>query len=338
MEKHNKIYEKAKEIIKILIKDIAVLTIIYFLTLYKYPYVIYKPGGSIDLSERIKIENANDVTGSYNMNYVTVARGNLPTILASFLIKNWDLKKEEDINISDYDYETSFKIEQYDMKNSQDIATMVAYQKAGKEIKILNQKGIVLYVDKDAKTNLAILDELVSIDGHTYQNLNELKQYINKVDVGKKVNVEVKNAGKTENKYAYIYEKEGQKLIGVSLIDSYNYETNPPIEIVSKKAEAGSSGGLMLTLSIFDKLTEKDYSHGKKIMGTGTIDITGKVGAIGGVKYKMLGANKDKADIFFVPSENYDEALENYQKNKFKFALVKVDTFDDAINYLNNLN
>lgn len=338
MEEHNTIYEKACKIIKVLIKDIFILTIIYFLTLYKYPYVIYKPGGSIDLNGRIKIENAYDVTGSYNMNYVTVTRGNLPTILASFIVKNWDLKKEEEINISDYDYETTFKIEQYDMKNSHDIATMLAYQKAGKEIKILNQKGIILFVDKDANTNLSILDEIVSIDGHTYQNLNELKEYINSIEVGKKVIIKVKNDGKSEEKYAYIYEKDNQKLIGVSLIDSYNYETNPPIEIVSKKSEAGSSGGLMLTLSIFDKLTAKDYSHGKKIMGTGTIDITGKVGAIGGVKYKMLGANKDKADIFFVPSENYDEALETYQKNNFKFALVKVDTFDDAINYLNNLS
>ena len=47
----------------------------------------------------------------------------------------------------------------------------------------------------------------------------------------------------------------------------------------------------------------------------GTIDEDGNVGAIGGVKYKMLGAQKDGADIFFVPKENYDEAKKVYKKN-----------------------
>ena len=85
------------------------------------------------------------------------------------------------------------------------------------------------------------------------------------------------------------------------------------------------------------KLNSKDLSHGKKVMGTGTIDEDGNVGAIGGVKYKMLGAQKDGADIFFVPKENYDEAKKVYKKNNLSFELVMVETFDEAINYLNNL-
>ena len=105
----------------------------------------------------------------------------------------------------------------------------------------------------------------------------------------------------------------------------------------TKASEAGSSGGLMLSLEIYDKLTSKDLSHGKKVMGTGTIDEDGNVGAIGGVKYKMLGAQKDGADIFFVPKENYDEAKKVYKKNNLSFALVMVETFDEAIHYLNNL-
>ena len=67
------------------------------------------------------------------------------------------------------------------------------------------------------------------------------------------------------------------------------------------------------------------------------IDEDGNVGAIGGVKYKMLGAQKDGADIFFVPKENYDEAKKVYKKNNLSFELVMVETFDEAINYLNNL-
>ena len=38
----------------------------------------------------------------------------------------------------------------------------------------------------------------------------------------------------------------------------------------------------------------------------------------------------------FVPSANYEEALGLVKKNNYKFKLVSVSTFDDAISYLDN--
>ena len=43
----------------------------------------------------------------------------------------------------------------------------------------------------------------------------------------------------------------------------------------------------MTALAIYNYLTEEDITHGKTIVGTGTIDINGNVGLIGGVKYKL---------------------------------------------------
>ena len=59
--------------------------------------------------------------------------------------------------------------------------------------------------------------------------------------------------------------------------------------------------------------------------GTGTVDKDGNAGAIGGIYQKVIAANLNKADIFFVPvssmdyeiyskESNYLEALESYQK------------------------
>ena len=157
------------------------------------------------------------------------------------------------------------------------------------------------------------------------------------LDFDDKVTFVVKENGKEKEKYAYVINLEGEKKVGISIVTEYDFESDPKLEMKTKASEAGSSGGLMLSLEIYDKLTSKDLSHGKKVMGTGTIDEDGNVGAIGGVKYKMLGAQKDGADIFFVPKENYDEAKKVYKKNNLSFELVMVETFDEAINYLNNL-
>ena len=120
----------------------------------------------------------------------------------------------------------------------------------------------------------------------------------------------------------------------MSTVLTYEYKTEIPIDVKTKASESGSSGGLMLTLAIYNKLTEEDLTKGQKIVGTGTIDILGNVGEIDGVKYKLLGAEREKAQIFLCPVENYDEALKVKRENKLKIKVKAVKTFDEALTYL----
>ena len=57
----------------------------------------------------------------------------------------------------------------------------------------------------------------------------------------------------------------------------------------------------MFALGIIDKVGSVDLTKGNKIAGTGTIDPTGKVGAIGGIQLKMIAARRDGATIFLAP-------------------------------------
>ena len=92
----------------------------------------------------------------------------------------------------------------------------------------------------------------------------------------------------------------------------------------------------MLSLAIYNAITKEDITKGKTIVGTGTIDINGNVGKIDGVKYKILGANKNKADLFICPKENYEEAIKIKEEHNLDLKIVSVSTFDEAINYLEN--
>ena len=334
----NKIYAYIKKnfSFKEFIINLLIIGITLFLCLYNFPYVIYKPGGTINLNNRILIDNESVDVGNYNMAYVSVSRGNLPTIIASWLIRDWDLKKEKEITITNTDYETTFKIEQVEMLNSIDIAKIVAFKKAEKDITITPKENIIYVVDKQANTDLLPLDEIISYDNIEFTNVAVLKEYINSLNVGDKITINVISDGKEVQKYAYIYEEDGTKLLGIAVYTTYDIITNPEVSISSKTSEAGSSGGLMLTLAIYDSIVEEDLAKNKVIVGTGTINIDGTVGAIGGVKYKMLGANKAKADVFFVPEDNYEEAKAIYDKYNFSFDLVMVKTFDDAISYLSS--
>ncbi|WP_439098319.1 YlbL family protein [Bifidobacterium catulorum] len=71
----------------------------------------------------------------------------------------------------------------------------------------------------------------------------------------------------------------------------------------------GPSAGMMYALGAIDKLTEADETGGRTIAGTGTIDKDGKVGAIGGIRLKMIGARRDGATWFLAPKDNCGEVV-----------------------------
>ena len=74
------------------------------------------------------------------------------------------------------------------------------------------------------------------------------------------------------------------------------------------------------------------------IVGTGTIDLDGNIGSIGGVEYKLKSAVKKKVDLFIVPNDiNYKEALKLKQKYNYNIEIIGVSTFDEVIEYLNNV-
>lgn len=111
---------------------------------------------------------------------------------------------------------------------------------------------------------------------------------------------------------------------------------------IKKLATQGPSGGLLQTLYIYNKLTEFDYSHGLKIGGTGTIDVYGNVGPIGSIRQKVITSIANGIDIFFVPylsesdSDNYIEAMAVLEEFNTDMIIVGVQTFDDAVEYLEN--
>jgi PDZ domain-containing protein len=70
----------------------------------------------------------------------------------------------------------------------------------------------------------------------------------------------------------------------------------------------GPSAGLVFATAIVDKLTPGELTGGKEIAGTGTIDADGRVGPIGGIRFKMDAARHDGATAFLVPAGNCAEA------------------------------
>jgi PDZ domain-containing protein len=84
----------------------------------------------------------------------------------------------------------------------------------------------------------------------------------------------------------------------------------------------------MFALGIMDKVGSTDLTGGKFIAGTGTIDPTGTVGAIGGIQLKMLAARRAGATVFLAPAGNCSDVLGAIPHG---LDVVKVSSLHDAV-------
>ncbi len=334
----NKIYEKIKKFIKENYKFLIFLGCLIFLFYYEFPFIIYKSGGIINLQDRIEIDTKYKEDGSLSMSYVTAIKGTAPFILLSYILPDWDLIPLDEITNED-SYDDVLEVGKEYLNEGIDNAIIAAFNASDYNITITDEINKVMYLSDKAKSDIEINDEIYKIDEVNVKTLDDVKEYVNTLKEKDIVKVYVHHDNKDYERTAEVYkEEDGSLKIGVAFKTLYKYETEIPVKINMKANESGSSGGLMMSLAIYNALTEEDITHGLKIVGTGSINSDGTVEEIGGVKYKVLGAAKKKADIFLCPKENYQEALAIKKKRKLDIEIVEVASLNDAINYLNNLD
>mgnify|MGYP004662899731 FL=1 len=332
----NKYYANIKKIIRENIGFFIIWFVVILLFFIDTPYLIYTPGSYIDLGTRIDADTDNKTSGTFGMAYVSVVKASPIFIGISYLNKNWDLISKDKVKYDDETLKDAEKRDKISMEEAVSNAKIAAFKEASGTYNIDDVHHIITYLDSN-DTELKLFDEIKSVDGITINNLEDIRNVVATKKSGTKMNIEVMRNKKLITVSSSVYEIDGRKILGISLTDVYDVTTNPEVEIKIKSNESGPSGGLMMSLSIYNSLVSKDISKCKKIIGTGTIDVNGNVGEIGGVKYKLIGAVKNKADVFLCPKENYEEAVKVAKDNNYGIKIVAVSTLKEAIEELENL-
>lgn len=325
---------KIKRFIKENYRFLLLMILIVLFFNIRLPYYIMAPGGTINITDRVVMEDyKKDNNGSINMLYVSEYEGTPASILMAKL-RNYDIESNKERQISNESVKEINRRNTIMRDNSLDIATMVAYRESGKEITIKEKKNIVIARTLD--NGLEVGDIILSVDGMSCDDVSEIKKVINRKEEGEYVTFKILRNNKEKEIKSKIVLSENTKVVGVVIITEYDYDISPKIDIKFKNSESGSSGGLMLTLTIYNAINDEDIIKNRKIAGTGTISSDGTVGEIDGVKYKIMGAAREKVDVVFVPTANYEEAVMVNNKYKYNLNIVRVDSFKETIEYLKN--
>jgi PDZ domain-containing protein len=183
------------------------------------------------------------------------------------------------------------------------------------------------------------------VDGKEFPSSETFIEYVSKKQAGDLVTFTYLRNKKTNEVSLPLktFKEDNTKIgIGISLVDDKEIIVKPKVNVKTDEI-GGPSAGLMFSLEIYNQLIKEDLTRGYQIAGTGTIDEEGNVGPIGGIEQKIVAADKAGAEIFLAPNEkgakdsNYLVAVKTAKDIHTKMKIIPVDTFDEAVQYLEKL-
>lgn len=128
-------------------------------------------------------------------------------------------------------------------------------------------------------------------------------------------------------------EQPSKAILDIQVIDNLTMDIPYLIHFHSFAIhEGGGSHGAILTFALVNQLTPEDMTYGNRVAGTGTINIDGFIGEIGGIKQKAYSVERAGADVFFVPHTQYEAA----QEGATDLNIVPVQHINDILSWLKN--
>lgn len=331
-----KILNYFKEELKTNYKFYIVYVVLLSLLFINFNYYVYSPGGLEDLTDRIEVSDSYDSKGSFNLTYVTSRAGNIYNILLSYILPSWDLVSVKDSQIENESTREVVERNQIYLRQTSYDAIISAFNEANIDYEIKNVNVTVTFVYDNSNTDIKTGDVIKEINGIKINNYEELSNEMSKYKENDKINFKVLRDNKETDAYAILKKENDRVIVGMYLAELKDVVTNPSVKYIFKDNESGSSRGLMCALDIYNKITEFDLTKGDIISGTGVIYEDGSVGSIDGVKYKLKGAVKNKAKVFIVPSENYDEAVKLKKEHNYDIEIIEADNLHNVIEKLKN--
>lgn len=332
---------------KYFIRTFVIAAIIILISSFYYlPFYVSKPGMAKELEPIIEVENGFDEQGSFMLTTVRMGRANIYSYAIAKLSeyqKIYPLEAIRNENETDKEYNVR---QLHLMATSKLAAIETAYKKAGLPVNYDYNGVFVLNVmpGMPAEGKLEAGDRIFKVDGNEFKSSEQFIQYVSGKSIGDEVTFAIdRDEEIKEVKIPLKQLKETGKVgVGISLVDDKEIVVKPNVTINSEDI-GGPSAGFMFSLEIYNQLTEEDFTKGYPIAGTGTIDLKGNVGPIGGIEQKIIAADKAGAAIFFAPNEkgasdsNYKVAVKTAKDIKTKMKIVPIDTFDEAIVYLKKI-
>jgi PDZ domain-containing protein len=281
------------------------------------PYVIFRPGTPENvLGKMISVPESYSALDLASRNqegrlflttvFVTTPRSK---VFGAEILKAW-IRGDETVYPRDAIYpdgQDAKEIksqEKFEMTSSQKYAIYNALTYLG--FKVETEARVVEIVkESDAIGKIEIDDVIRKVDGKAVASSSEIVDLVRSKSPGDSISIEVERDGVTRVvPNVRLIQNSAGSAIGLFLVVDFDSPVDIAIEI---KNTGGPSAGMIFALGIIEKMTGEDLLRGRKVAGSGTIDLQGRIGAIGGIENKLIGARRKGATLFLASINNCDE-------------------------------
>jgi PDZ domain-containing protein len=296
------------------------------------PLVELNPGPALDVPSQIEFGGPlHPVKGKLLLTTVTITQPSAIGAVEGLVTPHHELLWQTQVippGVNEQEYLAS-QIQVF--QESAQAAAAVGLRAAGFPVSVsgggVQVVGVIRGSPADGK--LKVGDVITAIDGRPIQLASDLQAATEKAADGQTVTLTVARGDQQLQVAIQLrrLSQIGRPGLGVALRTIAPKVVLPfPVKVKNQDI-GGPSAGLMMSLGVYSLASGDDLSQGRVVAGTGTIDLNGTVGPVGGVAEKIVGAEQRGAHIFLVPSSEAADARKAGLKD---VKIIPVDTFDQA--------
>lgn len=318
-----------------------VASVVVAAAVVQVPYYLLAPGSTYPTGEHITIEGAPTYDHGDDIAFTTVSlrRATALQAVVGWFDPTVDVRPEREV-LGDRTQEQNRELNLREMADSKQVATAVALEELGYEVTPVGTGAVVARVEDPGPSagHLERGDVIVDADGTPITVHGQLIDVIGAHQPGEQIVLGVEPLDGGERRTVTITlgarpDDATRPMLGVSLGTRDLSFQFPFLVEIDSGSVGGPSAGLALTLGVMDALTPESLTGGLRVVTTGTIQLSGAVGPVGGVEQKTVAVRRSGADLFLVPSSELEEA----RRYAGEMRVEAVDTLDQALEVLSTV-
>jgi PDZ domain-containing protein len=308
---------------------------------FRVPYYSISPGNALAVAPLVKVQDGPDFPprGAVYLCTVSLEHATVLEALRGWLDPTIDVVKEQAIKPKDQTPQQFRATNLEAMATSKEKALGVAFEELGYDAIKGTGATVTEVVKGSAADGLLVAgDTITAVDGVKTELSGTAVRVLRSHRPGDRVQLTVVPKGGAAKVVTVTVGHDPRDakrpLLGVSLTTT-SVHFDPPFKVdIASDRIGGPSAGLAFTLEVLDVLTKGELTGGHKVAATGTIELDGSVGEVGGVAQKAVAVEAAGVDLFLVPKAEVAEARKHASK---KLRIEPVENLQDALRILSTV-
>lgn len=298
------------------------------------PFFTLAPGGAFEVPDLLEVEDADvrDLHGSAALLAVTITSPSLAQLIEARLSDDTEITSRAQLLPEGQQDAEYFDQQRVVFADALTTSAAVAMQAAGLPVTVHSLPSVVQVLPAGPAAGVLQPGDLVtSINGTSVTTADELVARAQTLAEGDPISLELLREEEPVH-VDLVAARVGRMTrpgLGIT-VDTVPRDVELPVDVRLRDDVriSGPSAGLMFAVTIYDLVSPEDLLAGRRVAGTGTLDLDGRVGRIGSIQQKVLAAQRAGFEVFLAPAGQVEEARRAAGSG---LEVIGVETFDDAL-------